>query len=180
MMSESETTTATIVAKVVDEDTTVNAMYADQEIVKAEDGNAEKLTLHVIDLSYTPPKEFLKNAFESFRNKLNELKIGWLFPSLREVQRSAYRHVPLKSINFSASVGEVTCLLGATNERHQVISLLSGRTITGKFSGDIFLSGAGIKGNDYYYDKMAYVQRVSGSASICRYLFIFIYLFIFM
>lgn len=146
------------------EEVTTNALHqanlADKVSV-VEEANDEKLALHVIDLSYSPPKEFLKNVYEVLRGKMNELKIGWVFPSLREVHRTAYRHVPLRRINFTAVAGEVTAILGNHNERHQVISLLAGRTISGHYDGEIFLSGKGIDTTSYYYDKMAYVQRVS-------------------
>ncbi len=147
---------------VLEEDTT-NVLHqtVEEKVDKIEEGNEEKLALHVIDLSYQPPKEFVKNTFEYVRAQLNAMKIGWLFPSLRAVHRDAYRHVPLRRVTFTALGGEVTAILGNTNERHQIISLLGGRTIRGEYDGDIFLSGAGVKPNDYYYDKMAYVQRVS-------------------
>jgi hypothetical protein len=123
--------------------------------------NDEKFVLQLKDLSFTPSKQLVRHAVEYGRNMLTEYKLNWLFPALKRIGTTELQDAPLHRINCSVVSGELTAIIGSNRERQELINLMVGRMNTGEFDGDILLSGPGITNNSYFYDKMAFVQRVS-------------------
>lgn len=144
----------------------VNALYKDAPAtpgaIEAE-AAPEQCVFQVSDLSYTPPKRLGRYLLDTFRRKLTEYNMNWVAPSLRAINSNNFHDVPLRRVNFSAVGGELTAIIGGSSDRHELINLLSGRMNSGEFDGQVLLSGPGITKGSYYYDKMAFVQRVSAT-----------------
>lgn len=154
----------------------VNALYAESappepaehehaegmEVIDVEDNksDASKFIFQVNELSYTAPKRLLKSMLDTTRRKMTEYNLNWLAPSLRAVNQNNFTDVPLKRINFTAVGGELTAIIGGSSDRYELMQLLSGRMNRGVFDGEVLLSGPDISKNSYYYEKMAFVQRV--------------------
>lgn len=120
-----------------------------------------KTALHVSNLIYHPPSNYAKRFVEYTHMKMREWNFHkFLLPALGEVKKDIHVDRPLFRVHFTAPAGELTAIIGDKDERHNLIQLLSSRKKTGLFSGDIFLSSNAILSNDYFYDKMAYVQKV--------------------
>jgi ABC-type uncharacterized transport system ATPase subunit len=166
----------------VEEETVVNAMFqdapkaemiADGEVVvgKAVAEEGEPFVLQVQDLSYTPPQRWVKDVFEKVRTTMTERRLTWMLPSVKEYNSQNLHDTPLRKINFSARGGELTAIIGSQNERAELVQLMAGRMNSGEFDGDIMLSGPNINRSSYYYDNMAFVQRVSHLNSVLLYFF---------
>lgn len=157
----------------VEGEAVVNAIYADApkaEIVSDDEVHVvgklvadagEPLVLQVQDLSFTPPKRLVKGTLEYLRTAFTEYKLTWLVPAIKAFNSQNFHDTPLRKINFSARGGELTAIIGSNNERMELINLLAGRMNSGEFDGDVMLSGPNITKSSYYYDNMAFVQRVS-------------------
>lgn len=114
--------------------------------------------LTVNKLSYTPPNHYIKETFEHIRTLLTLLNIGWVFPSFREVERSGYKDLPLHNVSFSCKKGELVCILGKPDERHNLLALLSGRKNNGFYSGSVTFNSNKLTTTDYY-EAIAFVQK---------------------
>lgn len=156
------------------DDMVVNAIYHDdlKADMVAEDAtivqgkvmtqDAEKWILHVQDLSYKPPRRLVKGTFEYLRTTMTKYQLSWLIPpAIKQINSQGFQDTPLRRINFSAKGGELTAIIGSNNERRELINLLTGRMSDGEFDGDILLTGPNINKASYYYDNIAFVQRVS-------------------
>lgn len=120
----------------------------------------EYYSLHVIDLSYSAGLSTLGKLIEFTKAKIIDYKLKWIIPSLRLKKSDIHTDAPLQRVHFSAMGGEVTAVLGDSKERSELMNLLGGRKRYGRFDGDIRLSGPGLTNSTYYYDNMAYVQKV--------------------
>ncbi len=136
--------------------------------------DAKNLVLHVQELSYSPPQRIVKQTLDIIRRKMIDFRVTFLIPSLKEITSSNVLDAALKRVNFVAKGGELTLLLGGANERASLIHLLVGGMNSGEFDGDIRLTGPTISNASYYYDNMAFVQRVSNFlplvVSLCLFL----------
>ncbi|RYG69058.1 hypothetical protein EON64_03685 [archaeon] len=139
--------------------------------IEAKEQNDQKpyYTLHVQDLSFCPPKTLLKQGTDFLRKNLNAVQFGWVLPSMKEVNKPKHLDAPLHRVHFSTVSGEVTAILGNQHERTELIHLMSGRRKTGTYEGDIVLNGPDLRTESYYYDNIAFVQKVSKwlSAILC-------------
>jgi hypothetical protein len=123
-------------------------------------GNREIFTLHVKNLQYLPAHSLFEH-FEYARYWLSTYNMSWLFPCYR----GKHRELKLKGstihcINFKAKTGELVGVLGSSVERFELMHLLAGRKKTGFFDGHISLTGGKINMSTFYYDNIAFVQKV--------------------
>lgn len=127
----------------------------------AETPVAEISSINVSNLSYVPSRNIVKKYLETLRYNLTLYNMGWLIPFYKgENRKLQLLGAPLYNVTFAAFSGELTVLLGSEPERLEVIQLMAGRRKEGTFDGHISLRGGEIPSNAYYYDNVAYVQKV--------------------
>lgn len=129
-----------------------SGLAAPADIEKSE-GGAKVASLNVSQLCYEPSRDLISIARQACISKVGFLKF---LPS-----KSVFRDdvSPLHNVTFAARGGKVTGIVGShISEQRTLLDLLSGRRKTGKYSGDIYLTGTtpGVS----YIDSMAYVSQV--------------------
>lgn len=123
-------------------------------------GNREIFTLHVKNLQYVPAHSLFEQ-FEYARYLLSTYNMSWLFPCYRGKHRELKQTgSTIHCINFKAKTGELVGVLGSSVERFELMHLLAGRKKTGFFDGHISLAGGTINRSTFYYDNVAFVQKV--------------------
>lgn len=123
-------------------------------------GNRETFTLHVKNLQYVPAHSLFEH-FEYVRYWLSTYNMSWLFPCYRGNHRELKpKGSTIHCINFKAKTGELVGVLGSSVERFELMHLLAGRKKTGFFDGHISLTGGTINRSTFYYDNIAFVQKV--------------------
>lgn len=119
----------------------------------------QSITLNVKNLTYIPAVDYLeeaKNRAKSLALTLNISKYVSL-PKTTEKRSST----PLYNVSFQVGTGKVTAVLSDQYaERRTLLQLLVGIRKTGSFTGDIALTGPGLKGLKYARN-VAYVPHVS-------------------
>lgn len=124
----------------------------------------ELASINVSNLSYVPNRKIFKKYLELIRYQLSVMNLGWLIPFYKgEHRKMLLMGAPLRNISFSAFAGELCVILGAETERREIVQLMTGRKKEGTFDGSISLRGGNIPSNAYYYDYVAYVQKVRNS-----------------
>ena len=120
--------------------------------------------INVSNLTYIPDRKLIKKYLEYLRYELTLVNLAWLLPFYKgEHRKMLLLGAPLRNVSFKASSGELTAILGDETERREIIELLTGRKKTGKFDGHISLSGGDIGPASYYYDHVAFVQKVTSN-----------------
>jgi hypothetical protein len=121
--------------------------------------HSERYSLHVLNFSYKPRRHVVKETLVKVRREISKYYQGWLLPSLRTLK--PHQDLILHRLNFAARGGELTVCIGRDDEARELLHLISGRTKTGNFDGDIILSGPNVTPSTYYHDQVAFVPSVS-------------------
>ena len=122
---------------------------------------SETTSINVSNLSYMPSRKLFKKYLEYIRYELTLVNLAWLLPFYKgEHRKMLLLGAPLRNISFKALSGELTAILGDETERREIIELMTGRKKSGTFDGSISLCGENIAPKSYYYDHVAFVQKV--------------------
>jgi hypothetical protein len=134
------------------------------EVVQSEleaQTSTEPTSINVSNLTYMPSRKLFKKYLEYIRYELTLVNLAWLLPFYKgEHRKMLLLGAPLRNISFKALSGELTAILGDETERREIIELMTGRKKSGTFDGSISLCGENIAPKSYYYDHVAFVQKV--------------------
>jgi hypothetical protein len=118
-------------------------------------------SVNVANLTFVPSRKPLKKYLEYVRYELTLVNMAWLLPFYKgEHRKMLLMGAPLRNVSFRAISGELTAIIGDEMERREVVELMTGRKKSGTFDGSISLCGENIHSKSYYYDHIAFVQKV--------------------
>jgi hypothetical protein len=118
-------------------------------------------SVNVTNLTFIPSRKPLKKYLEYVRYELTLVNMAWLLPFYKgEHRKMLLMGAPLRNVSFRAISGELTAIIGDEMERREVVELMTGRKKSGTFDGSISLCGENIDSKSYYYDHIAFVQKV--------------------
>ena len=121
----------------------------------------DEVSLHISELSFLPSSKPVLKMAEYVRYHLTLMNLGWLLLSYKGPSRKELLHgAELRSMNITAHTGELVAVLGNAVERFELVQLLVGRKKSGKFDGNISLSGKNIAADSNYYDHVGFVPQV--------------------
>lgn len=94
-------------------------------------------SLNITNLSYQPQQNFIKASTNRILQKINTI------PYLSSISSGRTLKSPptLHNINVTIRSGKITALLGAAEERKELIELIVGRKKLGIVKGDIIMKG---------------------------------------